>query len=210
MDRPTSVTVVKLGGSFAYEGELKDWLAALATCAGRVVLVPGGGPFADTVRDAQPRMGFDEPTAHRMALLAMELYGIALAGLGTDLRLAASVVDIRHALRDAVIPVWTPTAMVLEADDIPATWEVTSDSLAAWLAGRIGAMRVLLVKQTGSLAEAVDPEELAAKGIVDPAFPRFLRASGAAAVLAGPADHAAAAAAIRNAELGSLGSPPVR
>ena len=39
--------VVKLGGSLSGAPELKAWLAALAGAAGRVVLVPGGGPFAD-------------------------------------------------------------------------------------------------------------------------------------------------------------------
>src|SRR5215510_16371000 len=69
------VTVVKLGGSYAHAAELKPWLAAIAACAGHVVLVPGGGPFADAVREAQARMGFDDRVAHRMALTAMAQYG---------------------------------------------------------------------------------------------------------------------------------------
>jgi len=52
-DRPI---VVKLGGSFAYSDYLQDWIEALAACAGRVVVVPGGGPFDDAVRLAQRQM----------------------------------------------------------------------------------------------------------------------------------------------------------
>jgi dihydroneopterin aldolase len=197
MNQTSGVTVVKLGGSFAFTHELGAWLDALGECAGRVVLVPGGGPFADVVRDAQPRMGFDDETAHHMALLAMEQYGLALVSLRAGLRLADSVAAIRGAVRARAIPVWSPRPMVRAADDIPASWEVTSDSLAAWLAGRIGAARVLLVKRV--TPALVDPEGLAAAGIVDPAFPEFLRASGAEAVIAGPADHAAAARTIHGA-----------
>jgi dihydroneopterin aldolase len=75
---------------------------------------------------------------------------------------------------------------------------VTSDSLAAWLAGRIGAKRVLLVKRVEPPPGRLRAQDLVADGIVDPAFPRFLRASGAEASIAGPAEHAAAALAMRN------------
>jgi aspartokinase-like uncharacterized kinase len=65
-------TVIKLGGSFAFSPELRDWIKAIVVHAGRFVIVPGGGPFADAVRTAQGHMRFDERTAHHMALLAME------------------------------------------------------------------------------------------------------------------------------------------
>ena len=76
-------TVLKLGGSYAFSPFLKNWIDAVKDCAGCVVLVPGGGPFADAVRAAQPRMGFDDRAAHEMAVLAMDQYGCALAHLGS-------------------------------------------------------------------------------------------------------------------------------
>jgi 5-(aminomethyl)-3-furanmethanol phosphate kinase len=191
-------TVVKLGGSYAYSRALKGWIDAVAACAGRVVVVPGGGPFAETVRAAQPKMGFDGRAAHEMALLAMEQYGCALASLGAGLRLAASAAAIRDVLLAGGVPVWSPTRMLREANDVPWSWDVTSDSLAAWLAGRIGAKRVLLVKHLEPTAGRLRAADLVVDGIIDPAFPRYLRESGAQAFIAGPAGHAAAATAMRN------------
>lgn len=191
-------TVVKVGGSYAFSSALKSWIDAVAACAGRVVVVPGGGPFAETVRVAQPKMGFDDRAAHAMALLAMEQYGCALASLGAGWRLAASAAAILDVLREGGVPVWSPTPMLREANDVPWSWDVTSDSLAAWLAGRIGAKRVLLVKQLEPPPGRLRAADLVADGIIDPAFPRFLRASGAQAFIAGPAGHAAAATAMRN------------
>jgi 5-(aminomethyl)-3-furanmethanol phosphate kinase len=191
-------TVVKLGGSYAFSSALKSWIDAVAACAGRVVVVPGGGPFAETVRVAQPKMGFDDRAAHEMALLAMEQYGCALASLGAGWRLAASAAAIQDVLREGGVPVWSPTAMLREANDVPWSWDVTSDSLAAWLAGRIGAKRVLLIKQLEPPPGRLRAADLVADGIIDPAFPRFLNASGAQAFIAGPAGHAAAATAMRN------------
>jgi len=193
--------IVKLGGSQAFSKYLTAWLDALALAAGRVVIVPGGGPFADAVRTAQPAMGFDDRAAHRMALLAMEQLGCALADLRPSLRMAESAAAIRAALRAGAVPVWAPTRMALKAKDVPASWDVTSDSLGAWLAGALGAKLLLLVKSSETPQVPVRAADLAARGIVDPCFPRFLAASGARAYLAGPADHAAFTAAVRSGSM---------
>ena len=192
------LTVVKLGGSYAFSTHLKGWIDAIALCAGRVVVAPGGGPFADAVREVQRKMGLDDRAAHHMALLAMDQYGCAVASLGERLAPAASAAAIRRILLDGGVPVWSATRMVLGAKDIPRSWDVTSDSLAAWLAGRIGAKRVLLVKHVEPSADLLRAKDLVARGIVDPAFPRFLGASGAEAFIAGTTEHAAAAVAVHN------------
>jgi len=189
--------IVKVGGSHAFSKHLAAWLDALMLVAGRVVIVPGGGPFADAVRTAQPTMGFDDLAAHRMALLAMEQFGCALAGLRPSLRLAESAAAIRATMRAGTVPVWAPTRMVLKAKDVPTSWDVTSDSLAAWLAGVLGAKLLLLVKSSETPQGPVRAADLAARGVVDPCFPRFLAASGARAYLGGPSDHATFAAAVR-------------
>jgi 5-(aminomethyl)-3-furanmethanol phosphate kinase len=199
------LTVVKLGGSHAFAAHLTDWIDAIAICAERVVVVPGGGPFADAVRAAQPRMGFDDGAAHRMALLAMEQYGCALASRSQCLSLADTLAAIDHALNAKQVPVWLPTRMVLAATEIPWSWDVTSDSLAAWLAGKIGASRLLLVKHIDTTALSVPARNLVTRGIIDQAFLRFLKTSGVPAFVLGPADHAAMAEAIRGGR--SVGAP---
>jgi dihydroneopterin aldolase len=146
-------------------------------------------------------MGFDDRAAHEMAVLAMDQYGCALAHHGVPLRRAASAAAIRNVLRAGGVPVWSPAQMVRGERDIPWCWDVTSDSLAAWLAGRLGAKRVVLVKHAEVAAGPLRADDLVAGGILDPAFPRFLRASGAEASIAGPAGHSKAAVAIRNGEL---------
>ena len=91
MRAAVGLTVVKIGGSYAFSTALKGWIDAISAGAGRVVVVPGGGPFAKTVRDAQPKMGFDDRAAHAMALFAMDQYGCALAALAARLRRADTV-----------------------------------------------------------------------------------------------------------------------
>ncbi len=205
--RNNDITVVKLGGSLAGSAGLVGWLDALAACGGRVVVVPGGGPFADAVRAAQAEMGFGDEAAHHMALLAMEQYGRALADLRPGFGIAHTLVDIRQMLAAGEVPIWSPVEMVAGSADIPASWDVTSDSLAAWLAGRIGAARLLLVKHGSFSGEPMPAVDLAARGIVDPAFPRYCAESGAQAFIVSAGEPAAVAEATRQG--GAVGAPIV-
>ena len=189
-------TVIKIGGSCASSLDLRRWTALVAGGGGRAVVVPGGGPFADAVRAAQPRIGFDDAAAHHMAMLGMEQFGHALASFDRRLAVAASMAALRRALAADKVAVWLPARMAMTAADIPASWQVTSDSLAAWLAGRLGASRLLLLKQVELPRQPVAAGALAEQGVVDPAFPKFLKASGAAAFVLGPADHMAVPAAL--------------
>jgi 5-(aminomethyl)-3-furanmethanol phosphate kinase len=188
--------VVKLGGSHAFMPHLKGWLAAIAALAGSIVIVPGGGPFADAVRKAQASMGFDDSAAHAMALLAMAQYGHALQSLNPALTVAASRTAIAQSLGQGKVPVWAPEPMTRKAR-LPETWELTSDSLAAWLAGALGASGLVLVKHGRFKHEHADVHDLAARGVVDPLFPRFLRESAVRASLATPGDSARLAEELR-------------
>jgi aspartokinase-like uncharacterized kinase len=183
------LAIVKLGGSHANGPNIKDWLAAIAAEAGPIVIVPGGGPFADAVRSAQASMGYDDSAAHAMALMAMAQFGRALQSLNPALRMTASRSAISRALKDGKVPVWSPEAMA-RAAALPETWALTSDSLAAWLAGALGADCLVLVKHGRFEAVAVDVYDLVARGVVDPLFPRYLKQSRARAWFAAPTDSA--------------------
>src|SRR3569833_3928332 len=76
MSKP--LAVLKLGGAQARGGRLTDWLDAVLRHAGRLVVVPGGGPFADVVRASQAEIGIDDAAAQEMAMLAVRQFGRAL------------------------------------------------------------------------------------------------------------------------------------
>jgi len=169
-----TVWVVKLGCSLANSPELPRWLDVIATTgAGKVVLVPGGGGWADEVRAAQKLEGFDDRIAHRKALRAMEHYGRLLAGMRENLVPAAGVVEIHEVLRSGRIAMWMPYEMVVANPSIPESWEVTSDSLAAWLAEKLNASTLLLVKSLNINGPQPSVEEMMRRGWVDPAFAKF-------------------------------------
>ncbi|WP_442578801.1 amino acid kinase family protein [Mesorhizobium sp. ASY16-5R] len=193
-------TVVKLGGSTARTAELDAWIAALMESAAPLVVVPGGGPFADTVRDAQRSMGFSDAAAHKMAILAMEQFGQVILDRHPRFVPAPSVDDIEAASATGRIPVWMPSEMAVSAPEIPVSWDVTSDSLAAWLAGRLEAETLLLIKQTDGFSASDDVASLSARGVVDAALPSMMP-ENVALRLAGPRDAATAAADLASGKL---------
>lgn len=185
-----TILVVKLGGSSAASPDFLRWIQAIEKARGPVVIVPGGGPFANTVRRYQPKMGYGDEAAHHMAMLGMEQFGLALISLGTRMVAAGTQAEIHAALAAGRIAVWMPTRAVLGAAGIAKNWSVTSDSLSAWLAASLPHSRLLLVKQidvpAGSSLEA-----LAGAKIVDESFLSTVHPATSVSV-AGPADLALA------------------
>ena len=78
--------------------------------------------------------------------------------------------------------------MTLGRPEIPESWSVTSDSLAAWLAGTLGAGALVLVKSADPPPGPLAAADLARRGLVDLAFPGFLAKAGCAAWYLGPAE----------------------
>lgn len=168
------LAVVKLGGSLHDAAELPGWLVALATAPGPArIVVPGGGPFADAVRAAQGRLGFGDLAAHRMAILAMQQYGLLLQEREPRLALAETEAEMR-GLGPGAGGVWLPWRLAGLEPGIEAGWDVTSDSLALWLARRLGAARLLLVKSAPLAGGEASAGALAAAGVLDAAFAGLL------------------------------------
>jgi 5-(aminomethyl)-3-furanmethanol phosphate kinase len=152
------LTVVKVGGGLAREAgddALRALCAQIARAGARhpLLVVPGGGPFADAVRAYDRRVSLRPQTAHWMAILAMDQFGWALADLIPG---AARCADL-DAGRGAGVTVLLPAALLMERDPLPGSWDVTADSIAAWVAGAAGAGRLVLVKPVAGLYRGWPP-----------------------------------------------------
>lgn len=169
--------VVKLGGSLEAGGHLTRTLACLVEMPERPVIVPGGGVFADAVRTAQARAGFSDGAAHRMALLAMEQMAHLIVDRHPAFRLADSVETMGQVSSEGYIPVWMPVRMAGHDPTLPQDWTLTSDGLAAYLAVRLKARGVVLLKSCPIPSDA-GVETLSMAGLVDPVFAEIVIQSG--------------------------------
>jgi 5-(aminomethyl)-3-furanmethanol phosphate kinase len=187
--------VIKVGGSLgARPAALRRLMATLGRAARRrrLLVVPGGGSFADEIRRADRRFGLGDSAAHWMAILAMDQYGHLLA------RLTPGAALVRHPrdVKPGRLNILLPSSWLVDADPLPHSWDVTSDSIAAWVVRAVRAPRLMLVKDvdgflasrdaTGNrkrLVRRVALGELS--GVVDPYFARALDPTTACWVVRG-------------------------
>jgi len=159
------VIVVKLGGSLYNTPELPQWLTALADYSTQhsIVIVPGGGPFADQVRRAQALHHFNDGIAHHMALIAMKQFGLLLASIAPKCQLINGLETPRGPFS-----IWLPNDELLLEPDLKKSWDISSDSIALWLTNKLDAEQLLLIKrpliQTSSIAA------LTSRSVIDAGF----------------------------------------
>lgn len=163
--------VIKLGGSLLKTGYLHDCLARIehAYQESRLVIVPGGGVFADQVRLAQQDWHFDDIIAHEMALLAMQQMALLFKSLQPSFVIADTVSALQKQLVLNKVAIWSPCINELNQSDVPASWDISSDSLAVWLAAQLSAAELILVKST-EIDPMLNVAQLSERHIVDKAF----------------------------------------
>jgi aspartokinase-like uncharacterized kinase len=133
VDRPL---VVKVGGSLVSKaGEI---VSILKESRRPLLVVPGGGPFARLVRS----MNLPDEPAHWMAILAMDQFGWFLAAGGLPVTHEISVPRGMEIL--------LPSRVLSERDPLPHTWDVTSDTIAAWVASVLG-IDLLIIKSVDGI-----------------------------------------------------------
>ncbi len=148
--------VVKLGGSLYQKPELLLWMQALTHYSKHtpIVIIPGGGPFSDQVRNAQHHHKLTDKTAHHMAIIAMKQFGLLLADIAPNSQL------IRTNEITAPLSIWLPDDSLLAEKSLPHNWTISSDSIALWLSTKIKAESLVLVKSiethTSSIALLTD------------------------------------------------------
>jgi len=156
----TPLAVVKVGGGLAATPGLLPRIGKAVALAARghpLVVIPGGGPFADQVRAFDRGHQLSADAAHWMAILAMDQYAFALCDVIPGSRLVEDGAAIQAAHAEGQVPVLAPARWLRATDELPHTWDVTSDSLAAYLATLLGADQLVLVKPVAGGVELMDP-----------------------------------------------------
>ncbi len=129
--------VIKVGGS------LMDVAADILSKfkEGDYLIIPGGGIFADAVRQSYSRFKISEEAAHRMAILAMDIYGIFLSDI--------SGIPARDVPEGELPAILLPYRLF--GSSLKPSWQITSDSIAYYIGCILEADEVVLLKRTDGI-----------------------------------------------------------
>ena len=169
--------VIKVGGSLAEDPDrLRALCAKLSEFAKKyaIVVVPGGGGFADVVRDFDKRFTLSSVVYHRMAVLGMDQFGLLLSQVIPNSCATYLLSDAKQLSEIRVVPIFLPSRLMFQEDPLENSWNVTSDSIAAYIASRLRVAKVLLVTDVDGVftkdpkrhADAVLIERLSAEELL--------------------------------------------
>lgn len=174
------LVVMKLGGSLLLRPDLPDRLRhVLSKLNGdRILVVVGGGTAADVVRDWSVFHRLTDESAHWLAVSSLSLTRALLLSLMPEMSEVATPAEGIDRWQASNAPLLLDVDAFLrhaESADprpLPHTWDVTSDSIAAWVAARCSAVELLLIKST-ELDPNLSVDEARDAGLVDNYFPRI-------------------------------------
>jgi len=181
----SGLVVIKVGGSLLGWPELPGRLAAFldnqrdreARLREQAVLVAGGGPFADLIRTMDQTHDLGDQKAHRLAIRSLDLTAELLAALVPRSAVVHRPEELGTSRNSGQVPILAPGQFLEEVDDLgpdplPASWDATSDSIAARIAVLLGVRSLILLK-SGGLCADIDRYQAARLGLVDAMFPRI-------------------------------------
>jgi aspartokinase-like uncharacterized kinase len=172
----TAPVVLKLGGSLLTIPDLMDRLEAVVSGLrpSPVLIVPGGGAAADIIRDLDRKLQLSPEKAHRDAIAAMSLNAALLCRLNKSLRLVRNYEEAKRVWSEGHTAVLDASSFLFDqpdktgVDSLPASWDITSDSIAAWTARQWQADRIILAKSCD--APETNLSALCQLGMIDRAF----------------------------------------
>ena len=145
--------IVKVGGSLLTLSDLPDRLRKLinSIAADRVMLLAGGGPATDLVRDWDGIHELGAEVSHWLAIDSMSLTARLLSKLLPDAELVTDRTSANDLSLSSQTVILDPLPIIEEASKdagpaLPLGWDCTSDSVAAWIAGRWNAHSLVLAK----------------------------------------------------------------
>ena len=139
--------VLKVGGSLADDptslANLCQELSALSKTH-RILIVPGGGEIADIVSKFDKTYSLSDVVAHKMAVLAMDQYGFLLSDITPESYVSPSLEEISNSAK-GTLPIFLPSKLIFREDPLEHSWDVTSDTITAYIAQLLNAEKLILV-----------------------------------------------------------------
>ncbi|ADC70398.1 aspartate/glutamate/uridylate kinase [Methanocaldococcus sp. FS406-22] len=177
--------LIKIGGSLTYDA--KPLLKALKNYAKennkKIVIIPGGGEFANVVRKIDKTLNISNSLSHKLAIKCMDLIGEVYAEIG-NIKAYDTLFDLKREIEKEKIAILLPSKILLSTDIAEHSWAITSDSLSLYIGKLLDVREVIIATDVdgiydkfpgGKLLNIINANDIKGLTSVDETFPILLK-----------------------------------
>ena len=146
--------VVKIGGSLFPNYAIN--LAEKLKNTGSVIIL-GGGEFANLIRKYNDDVNFSEETNHWAAIDCMDIIAKLVNDKVDSTKLAYSIEEFNAISDEGFTPIFVVSEFLKREDPFECSWDVTSDSIAAYVSHILNANLLIVTNVNGIYTQ--EPEE---------------------------------------------------
>ena len=146
--------VVKIGGSL-----FPDYAIELAKKLKNTdsLIILGGGEFANLIRKYDSTQSFSAEVTHYTAIDCMDIISKLVDDKVDSAKLAFSIDEIDKISDEGFTPIFVVSDFLKREDPFECSWDVTSDSIAAYVAHLLNANLFIVTNVNGIYTQ--EPEE---------------------------------------------------
>ena len=120
-------------------------------------IILGGGDFANLIRKYDSEMNFSEEVNHWTAIDCMDIIAKLVNDKVDSAKLAYSIEDLNQIADEGFTPIFIVSEFLKREDPFECSWDVTSDSIAAYVAHLLNANLLIVTNVNGIYTQ--EPKE---------------------------------------------------
>ena len=146
--------VVKIGGSLFPDYAI-DLAGKLKGTSSAIIL--GGGEFANLIRRYDECQHFSDEANHWTAIDCMDIIAKLVNDKVDSAKLAFSIEEVNEIADEGFTPIFAVSDFLKAEDPFECSWDVTSDSIAAYVAHLLNAKLLIVTNVNGIYTQ--EPKE---------------------------------------------------
>ena len=116
-----------------------------------IIIIPGGGIYANFIRALDRELQIGNEMAHWMAIYAMDYNGKKIGKQYSFINLTDNLEMLRT--NETKISLFLPLKHLRAYDRLPKSWDVTSDSIALYIAQELNLNQCFLIKNVDGIID---------------------------------------------------------
>ncbi|ENN96420.1 aspartate/glutamate/uridylate kinase [Methanocaldococcus villosus KIN24-T80] len=176
------MNIIKIGGSLTYY--IKPLLESLKSYKREeIIIIPGGGKFADTLREIDKNLSLSPSISHKLAIKCMDILGEVFSDIG-GIKAYDNLFDLKREIKKERIAILLPSKLLLSTDISEHSWNVTSDSLTLYISKFLNVKNIIIATDVdgiydkypeGKLLNIIKADMIKGLTAVDEYFPTLLK-----------------------------------